>query len=442
MTTRIEQDSRFRQRAGSSIALALGIVLLGALAAVPRAQAQIFDVLYNFTNGRDGGSPNGSLIQDQAGNFYGTTYEGAGSGCGGYGCGTVFRMTKTGRVTTLYTFTGGADGGTPQAGVILWGNTLYGTTTYGGDLNCNIYNGTGCGVVFKLNIETGVETVLYSFTGGSDGGVPWFAGLVRDNAGNLYGTTAFGGGGFENCPTGCGVVFKVDPETKTETVLHAFVATDGAHPDFAVTLDPAGNVLYGAAIVGGSTFGTACAGDGCGVVFSLRLETDDYKVLYNFTGVSDGRHPELLTIGKRGELYGTTTGSSGCDTGACGVVFEMLPETGQETVLYTFTGEADGGLPYAGVVLGKEGNLYGDTAYGGSGEGSSGNGVVFKVDPKTGTETVLHTFDYTDGSAPFGNLMLDASGTLYGTTTAGGTDGSGCGGSGCGNVFSLRPYWR
>lgn len=172
MSTTTEQASRSRRRAAKSIALTLGMVLLAALAAAPRAQAQTYNVLYNFTNGTDGGVPNGSLIQDKAGSFYGTTYQGAGSGCGGSGCGTVFKLTKTGTLTTLYTFTGGSDGGNPQAGVILSGNTLYGTTTYGGNLNCNIYNGSGCGVVFKLNIETGAETVLYSFTGGADGGVP------------------------------------------------------------------------------------------------------------------------------------------------------------------------------------------------------------------------------------------------------------------------------
>ncbi len=438
MSTTTEQASRSRRRAAKSIALTLGMVLLAALAAAPRAQAQTYNVLYNFTNGTDGGVPNGSLIQDKAGSFYGTTYQGAGSGCGGSGCGTVFKLTKTGTLTTLYTFTGGSDGGNPQAGVILSGNTLYGTTTYGGNLNCNIYNGSGCGVVFKLNIETGAETVLYSFTGGADGGVPWYAGLVRDDAGNLYGTTAFGGGGFAICPIGCGVVYKVDPDEKTETVLHTFAGSDGAHPDWSLTVDATGNVLYGTTIVGGSTSGTGCADAGCGVAFSLRIKTDEYKVLYNFTGGTDGGYPGLLSIGKAGVLYGTTFASSGC--GTCGVVFEVVPETGKETMLYTFTGGADGGVPWAGVVLDKEGNLYGTTAIGGSGQGSSGNGVVFKLDPKTGMETVLHTFDYTDGSFPFENLFLDARGTLYGTTSGGGTDGTGCGGYGCGNAFSLHPY--
>jgi uncharacterized repeat protein (TIGR03803 family) len=217
-------------------------------------------VLYSFTDGADGGAPMGPLIRDAAGNLYGTTAEG-----GQFGWGTVFRLDNTGKETVLYAFTGGTDGSSPRAGVIRdsTGN-FYGTTEFGGALSCD--NGNGCGVVFKIN-KSGVETVLHTFTGGmSDGSVP-VAGLVRDQAGILYGTTDEGGD--LSCPNGggvgCGVVFKVDT-SKTFTLLHAFTGgSDGSGSIAGLTLDSAGNI-YGTALEGA---GTGCSGFGCGVVFEI-----------------------------------------------------------------------------------------------------------------------------------------------------------------------------
>jgi uncharacterized repeat protein (TIGR03803 family) len=198
-------------------------------------------VLYTFKGGADGGYPYAGVIRDSAGNLYGTTYGG-----GTASWGVVYKLDTTGQETVLYSFTGGADGGEPMAGVIgdSAGN-LYGTTNYGG--------GTAtAGVVYKLD-TTGHETALYTFSGGADGGWPW-AGVIRDSGGNIYGTTFLGGTANE------GVVYKLDI-TGQETVLHSFTGgADGGSPRAGVIRDPAGN-LYGTASNGGKR--------STGVVFKL-----------------------------------------------------------------------------------------------------------------------------------------------------------------------------
>jgi len=166
----------------------------------PSAHAQTFKVLHTFGGPGDGGIPYGGLVRDSAGNLYGTTQLGGSTANCGNGCGVVFKVDKTGNETILYSFTGGADGWQPTAGLLrdAAGN-LYGTTMLGG-ANC----GNGCGVVFKLD-TAGALTVLHNFTGGAAGGAP-LGDLVRDSAGNLYGTTSASGG----CGQ-CGVVFKIRP---------------------------------------------------------------------------------------------------------------------------------------------------------------------------------------------------------------------------------------
>jgi uncharacterized repeat protein (TIGR03803 family) len=248
-------------------ALALAVVLASAVFATQSAQAQTYNLLHSFTGGADGATPDAGLVLDAAGNLYGTTVAGGASNLG-----TVFKLDKTGKETLRYSFLGGADGATPYAGLILDGaGNLYGATEVGGASNS--------GTVFKLD-TTGVETLLYSFTGGADGTPD--VGLVRDAAGNLYGTTFAGG-----APS-FGTVFKLDT-TGTETVLYSFTGgADGGSPFGGLVRDAAGN-LYGTTIEGGVDR-APCEADGyrgCGVVFKLD-PTGTETVLYTFTGGRTG----------------------------------------------------------------------------------------------------------------------------------------------------------
>jgi uncharacterized repeat protein (TIGR03803 family) len=322
-------------------------------------------VLHNFTGSpTDGSNPAAELISDASGNLYGTTISGGAYGSsnhsdttlsgGASGSGVVFKLDPTGKESVLYSFTGGSDGGDPLAGLIMdQAGNLYGTTRFGG---------LGAGVVFKLDL-TGKETVLYSFTGGADGLNP-YATLVRDGAGNLYGTTLQGGS------FNLGVVFKLD-STGTETVLHHFTGgADGASPVAGLIQDPAGN-LYGTTPYGGDL--SVFQGLGCGVVFKLD-PTGKETVLYTFRGGADGCQPRArLVRDPAGNLYGTTDTSGACPL--CGVVFK-LDMTGKETVLHTFTGP-DGRQVDVGLIRDANGDLYGVTEEG----GTSDQGVVFKLIP-------------------------------------------------------------
>jgi uncharacterized repeat protein (TIGR03803 family) len=371
----------------AAIVLLSVVVLSGQeLRHVPPA-APTYSVLHYFAGPpTDGALPQAGLIRDVAGNLYGTTtLGGATSTCDPpYGCGVVFKLSPSGTETVLHSFTGGADGAYPYyAGLVqdAAGN-LYGTAREGGATStCD--PPYGCGVVFKLT-PSGTETVLYSFTGGADGGYP-FAALIRDSSGNLYGTTSAGGRVNRLCLRGtCGVVFKLSA-TGTETILHSFTrGFDGAEPYAGLTQDAAGN-LYGTTSDGGAS--------GLGVVFELVRCSSvaagyEFKVLHTFTGVVDGAFPiGGLVRDASGGLYGTTSGggeSSACGTlsETCGVVFRLSP-TGTETVLHNFAG-VDGGKPWAGLIQDAAGNLYGTTLVGGPGSSSCGFGtcgVVFKLTP-------------------------------------------------------------
>jgi len=366
-----------------------------------------YTALYSFTGGADGNRPEASVIPDPAGNLYGTTFAGGASNGGA-----VYKLSATGQETVLYSFPNGQSGTFPWAGLAGDNGNLYGTATSGGAVNDS-------GVVYKMD-AAGRYTVLHSFTG-ADGAYP--SAVIPDSAGNLYGTTKFGGATTGSCtgstaPNGCGVVYKLDA-AGPETVLYSFsLGADGAVPN-GVVRDPAGN-FYGTTFFGGIT-GGSCAGianpSGCGVVFKLDADGQE-TVLYAFTGGTDGGYSRAGVIrDSDGNLYGTT-GGGGTDN--WGVVFKV-DAAGNYKVLYNFRGEADGGLPIAGVIRDSAGNLYGTTIYGGIDNSCGGYpygcGVVYKLDP-AGRETVLYSFTGgSDGGEPYAGVILDPAGNLYGTTT-------------------------
>lgn len=312
-------------------------------------------VLHKFAGGSDGAWPWSELI-DVNGTLYGTTYLGGGTGCGGYGCGTVYSITTTGTEKVLYSFSGGSsDGANPEAGLIDMNGTLYGTTTADGGSGC--YNNVGCGTVFSVS-TSGTEKVLHGFTSGSDGSYP--VGDLLDVNGTLYGTTAQGGSG---CPQhSCGIVFSITT-SGTEKVLYSFAPgtnSDGNSPNGGL-IDVNGT-LYGTTYEGG---GTGCGGSGCGVVFSVTTSGSE-QVLYRFAGGSDGGTPSSGLIDLNGTLYGTTGDGGGnqCYGNNCGIIFSMTTG-GAETVLYRFTNLADGWQPRA-RLLNVNGTLYGTAYYGGT----------------------------------------------------------------------------
>jgi uncharacterized repeat protein (TIGR03803 family) len=406
-------------RLSVAASVAAGCVI--AMLAAQSAQAQTYKVLNSFKGGTDGETPFAGVIQDSKGNLYGTTEQGGGSGgsCFTAGCGTVFKLSKTGKETILYAFTGGADGTLPLAGVIqdTKGN-LYGTTVADGR--------NGSGIVFKLS-KTGKETVLHTFTG-PDGNEP-SGELIQDAEGNLYGTTYLGG------TSSYGTVFKLSKIGK-ETVLHSFTywGSEGYSPGAGVVRDAQGE-LYGTTSAGGAY--------NSGTVFKLS-QAGKLRILYSFRGLyprGDGDSGAGLIQDAEGNLYGTTSegGDISCPLGdnGCGIVFK-LSKAGKETVLYRFTGGLDGAYPGAGVVRDAQGNLYGTTYNGGdlSCENGHGCGVVFELS-KAGKETVLHTFTGgPDGANPQAGVIRDATGNLYGTASRAGN--AACP-DGCGVVFKLTP---
>ncbi len=397
VTNTLGQRISTMRRGAASAALALVTVLGLGVATAHRARAQTFTVLYNFTGSSDGGNPYAGVVRDAAGNLYGTTYYYGGTSSQGV----VFKVDTSGTESVLHSFTGSWDGGNPFGGVVrdAAGN-LYGTTVGGGTYNW--------GTVFKVS-KSGKETTLHSFANGKDGCEP-DGGLLRDKAGNLYGTTT-------RCGTfSMGTVFKVS-KTGKETVLHSFAGTDGAWPMFtSLVMDKKGN-LYGTTLYGGAT--------GSGTVYKLS-KGGALTVLHSFTGkTTDGCFPAgTPAMDEKGNLYGA---ANGCGSAGLGIVWEVSSK-GTETVLHNFTGgETDGAYPTAGVIIDAKGNLYGDTEYG----GASGFGAVYELNPK-GALTLLHSLAASDGEYPWDNLIRDAKGNLYGTAYGGGSDGYG-------TVWKLTP---
>jgi uncharacterized repeat protein (TIGR03803 family) len=400
--------------------LFFGLILLAFIS--QSAFAQTETVLYTFS-GPDGASPGiAPLAIDPKGNLYGTTLEG-----GEFRYGTVFAIPPAGGEKLLYSFSGEADGATPYGGVIFSDGALYGTTEYGGKMgpNCAI----GCGTVFKVT-GAGTETVLYSFNGPTSDGASPFAGVIRDQAGNLYGTTSVGGLG------NLGTVFELT--TSGKELLYSFKrAPDGTFP-WGRLFRGSNGTLYGTTEYGGANRCSNPEGS-CGAVFEITPAGE--SIIYSFGDSStDGVYPQDALIGDAsGNLYGTA--SAGGQYGF-GTVFKLSKATGtwEEKILYNFTGVADGAYPTGGLIRDSRGNLYGTTP----GGGANTAGTVFRVSP-AGRETVLYSFcsleNCTDGAFPAAGLVNDKQGNLYGTTSGGGNTDSSCQiyGYGCGVVFKLTP---
>jgi len=423
--------------------LIVRILALAAIAAMLSATgaraASRERVLYNFQGGSDGSYPVAGLVTDKAGNLYGTTTAGGSGSCSssdGVGCGTVFELSSVAgggwTEKVIYTFQAGQDGSYPEAGLTFdAAGTLYGVTRAGGGGGCNDLE-PGCGTVFELTLGIGgtwTENVLYRFEGGSDGSTP-ISGLVFDHAGNIFGTTEAGGG--LACQLGCGTVFKLTPSTQgwVETILYAFAGgTDGDTPEGRLVLDRAGN-LYGATNVGGAS--------GFGTIFKLIPNSSgawSETILYSFGGNKDGSVPNGVISDKAGDLFGTNFNGGHNGYGA---VFE-LSSKGKESLLFNFGGSGvNGESPRSGLTFDAAGHLYGTTEYVTAG----GSGEVFMLTPNTQggwTKGTLYVFSGgSDGGQPFGNVILDSRGHVYGTTWTGGTGNcSGNNGTGCGVVFEI-----
>jgi uncharacterized repeat protein (TIGR03803 family) len=379
------------------------IALLFLLAFVQLVQAQTEKILHSFRNvAQDGQFPSAGVILGPRRTLYGTAFYG-----GTFNTGTIFKLSAKGE-TLLYSFAG-VHGATPANILRDPAGNIYGITADGGDLACN--SGKGCGTVFEL-LANGKEIVLHSFIqSATDGGNP--TSLIRDAIGNLYGTTEFGG------PANVGTVFKIDTSGK-ESVLYSFTGgtggADGANPN-GVILDAAGN-LYGTTSFGGP--------GNTGVIFKIDSSGNE-TVLYTFTGgngSADGKNPfGNLVRDAAGNLYGTTDIGG---TANLGTLFK-LDTTRKETILHNFGFPGDGAYP-GNLAIDKAGNLYGNTTDGGAFVG----GVVYKFDT-AGNETILHNFGGAgDGQYPQGNLTLDSVGHIYGVTQQGGRDG-------WGTVFVIIP---
>lgn len=312
----------------------------------------------------------------------------------------------------VYSFGGNADGEYTDTELVRdSAGNLYGTSVQGG-----IYGG---GTVFRVT-PAGVHTVLYDFTGGADGGEP-YKGVTLDAQGNLYGTAVTGGGG--SCEGGCGVVFKLtnSGDTWTQTVIHTFKGSDGSGPGSPVAIDKNGNV-YGTTPTGG--------GNGVGVVYQLKADAAGawkFRVIHTFTGGDDGSggSASRLLIDAAGNLWGVCTvgGANGF-----GTVYKMTLQQGQWqlSTLYAFKDSPDGALPYGGLIADKAGNLYGTTYY----AGAHDLGTVYELRLLNGkwTERVLYSFQGgAAGGSPISTLVADAAGNMYGTTSEGGAASCGCG---------------
>jgi uncharacterized repeat protein (TIGR03803 family) len=378
----------------------LAVILLASLPATS-ARAQDFTVLYNFSlaAGTPGTAPKAPLIVGPNHTLYGTASTG-----GGGGGGVVFKVQTDGAdFAPLWSFSGGSDGGSPQAGLLLSGGTLYGTAFNGGNSNA--------GTVFSINTDGSGFTTLYSFSGGDDGANP-VAGLIL--AGNtLYGTASAGGS------SGDGAVFALDTNGNVFSLLHTFSGSDGATPDGTLALS--GSTLYGTTFGGGA--------DGFGSIFEISTNGGGLSTLYSFTGGADCGNPYAGLLLEGSELYGTSTGISP-SIADFGSIFSINTAGTDFSVLKTFlapTEEApygDGANPYGGLIY-AGGMLYGTAESGGTTASTDDTGTIFRLSVTGSDFSTLYDFKGgPDGETPIGGLVLSGS-TLYGTASSGGTHGQG-----------------
>jgi len=375
--------------------------------------ARVPQVIYSLAGENDGEYTDTDLVIDSAGNLYGTSVQG-----GDFGGGTVFQLSPSGNGwthTVLYSFTGGADGGEPYKGVTLdsEGN-LYGTAVTGGGGFCE----GGCGVAYKLTHVGGswTQTVIHTFTGGNDGSGPG-AGLTLDKHGNVYGMTPTGGA------NGLGVIFRLRLENGIWKikVLHPFTGGDDGATGSAGRIVLRGGTLYGAATVGGA--------NGQGTVFSLKHVPGEwqFKTLYSFKGQPDAGFPYGgLTFDKAGNIYGTTYYDGANDFGS---VYQLSPQpdgSWSERVLYSFKGGKDGLGSISNLVFGKNGALYGTTSEGGAG---CSCGTIFKLTSDgqgNWKETPAYRFmGAPDAAFAYNGMVADSAGNLYGATVHGGANNDG-----------------
>lgn len=378
------------------------------------APAQQYQVIHEFQNGLDGATPSAGLAMDKAGNLYGGA-----SGGGDAGYGTIFRLRSVNGswvFTTLYSFQGGNDGASPGTVVVGPDGLLYGATTEGGGDGCG---GVGCGTIFSLRPPSRActsalcpwsENVLYRFQGSPDAAVPaTTATVVFDQAGNIYGSTVFGG------DNNLGAVYELTKSSGSwaGSVIYSFTGSDdGNQPNSPLIFDDAGN-LYGTA------FGV---GPSLGSVYELSPSDSGWteNTLYDFQDGDDGAHPSAGVIfDDSGNLFGVTQ-EGGVGTG--GVFFELTPNGlfWDFSTQYSFTGPLFGG-PNSSLIMDAKGNLYGTTYL----DGQYNRGAAFKLALKVNGDEWIYTSlqDFTggtDGGYPIGGLLRDANGNLYGTASSGG----------------------
>jgi len=371
------------------IALALGALWMAAAIAAP---AQTLTTLLSF-NGSNGASPAYiALVQGSDGDLYGTTEGGGSSAACPSGCGTVFKMSLRGTLTTLYNFDF-THGVGPLSGLALGADGNFYGTTSGGGINSN-------GTVFRITPQGKLST-LHSFSYYVDGSYP-YAGLVQGSDGDFYGSTSQGGA------NGAGALFRITPEGKL-TLLHGFAYSDGANA-YAALAEGVDGSFYGTTVSGGA--------NGYGTVFKLAKD-GTLTTLHSFSGTDGSDSFAALIEAPDGAFYGTTeTGG----TSGYGTIFK-IDSAGLLATLHSFD-STDGAFPTAALALGSDGSFYGTTVNGGSTTCSNGCGTVFKMS-RGGTLRTLHSFGLTDGDYPSGSLVQDTNGVFYGTTNAGGASNEG-----------------